>query len=195
MLLSFGESGGIHQLRHTLQHIRHHSSPSYTQVMQFADLALGPQFFSFWTASTQPVHISPPVPPPTATKQGKRFGMYKKSQKTCRTLLHMHTRTCMCGALCDLLAAPPPPPLHAPSHASINLKDAPDAKASVCLSLFDFICDAALAHASEPRHPAALHTIWLQTDFDYKTLNPFYSLSCSPVKSMKTRWLLEVVAE
>ena len=23
----------------------------------------------------------------------------------CRTLLHMHTRTCMCGALCDLLAA------------------------------------------------------------------------------------------
>ena len=28
--------------------------------------------------------------------------------KICRTLLHRHIRTCMCGALCDLLAPPPP---------------------------------------------------------------------------------------
>ena len=27
-----------------------------------------------------------------------------ESQKNCRTLLHMQIRTCMCGALCDLLA-------------------------------------------------------------------------------------------
>ena len=28
------------------------------------------------------------------------------SDDTMSTLLHMHTKTCMCGALCDLLAAP-----------------------------------------------------------------------------------------
>ena len=27
------------------------------------------------------------------------------SYEKCRILLHMHTRTCMCGALCDLRAA------------------------------------------------------------------------------------------
>ena len=32
------------------------------------------------------------------------------SMMNCRTLLQMHTRTCMCGALCDLLAAPLPLP-------------------------------------------------------------------------------------
>ena len=26
--------------------------------------------------------------------------------KKCRTVLHMHSRTCMCGALCDLRMAP-----------------------------------------------------------------------------------------
>ena len=34
--------------------------------------------------------------------------------KICRTLLHRHIRTCMCGALCDLLAPPPPPFLSKP---------------------------------------------------------------------------------
>ena len=34
--------------------------------------------------------------------------------KNCRKLLHMHTRTCMCGALYDLLA--PPPPAGIPVH-------------------------------------------------------------------------------
>ena len=30
----------------------------------------------------------------------------KSRMMNCRTLLHMHTRTCMCGALYDMLAAP-----------------------------------------------------------------------------------------
>ena len=33
----------------------------------------------------------------------------------CRTLLQMHTRTCRCGALCDLLAAQAPGPHPHPS--------------------------------------------------------------------------------
>ena len=67
----------------------------------------------------------------------------------------------------------PHPPFHAPAHTSIHLKDAPDAEALVCLLLSDLLCDAALAHASAPRTRATLHTIWLQTDFDHKLLNPF----------------------
>ena len=54
--------------------------------------------------------------------------------KNCRTLLHRHIRTCMCGALCDLLAPPPPPFLSKPrqfvtvscgTHETINAADPP----------------------------------------------------------------------
>ena len=36
----------------------------------------------------------------------KLISVFIKYLWNCRTLLHMHTKTCMCGALCDLFANP-----------------------------------------------------------------------------------------
>ena len=60
-----------------------------------------------------------------------------------RTLLHMHTRTCMCGALRDLLTAQIIPP------RSVNFSQAPPAKQSVCHNS-DHI---PLAHSCAPPPP------------------------------------------
>ena len=53
----------------------------------------------------------PPSPPPTPTRT---YHISREHQaKNCRTLLHLHTRTCMCRALERPSCAPPPPPLTA----------------------------------------------------------------------------------
>ena len=45
----------------------------------------------------------------------KRISVLIKYLWNCRTVLQMHTWTCMCGALCDLCAALViPPPLQSP---------------------------------------------------------------------------------